>query len=136
MKRFFSILVLLLILAASAWATPTLTLTADKTSASAGVPVQWTITATSPAAEAKNWDNLTIRFKPASPFILTEAIGPLIISNQATVTWDGGSALSNIASLRVTGQTVSVPLVAGEAVIPVGTIEPGGSVAVTVKGGW
>lgn len=125
----------LTIVATRANATPSLTLTPDRTSAAQGTPVTWTITASAPAGDPP-MDNLTIRFKPSSPFVLTEAVGPLIISNQAKVVWDGGSALSNIASLRVEGRTATIPLVGGEAVVPVGTLEAGQAVSVQTKGAW
>ena len=129
MKRILALLLVLAFCASAVWAAPTATITADKKKLNAADSAVLTVTV---ANDTTPRTNAVVTYTAPAPLTIQSATGPKIISNQATATWDGGTATSNTVYLRVVGATQAVAPVGSTVTIPLGDLDPSDSVSATV----
>jgi hypothetical protein len=127
---------LLVVGLSAANAVPTLSLTASAKAAPANTPVTLTLSASCGASDVGSYTNLRIKFTPPTGWTLSSATAPKTVSNQAELFWDGGSSLSNLATLRLTGQTVAVSVTGNTMDAPIGNLGANDSAVVTAVVSW
>jgi len=135
MKRLLLAVGLLLAFSAHAWASPSLALATDKKKLAVGESMVLTLNYVVPSSDTVGITGAQVKYTAPTGLTITGATGPKLISNQAQLTWDGGSVLSNIVTVRLIGATQNYSAIAGVVTIPVGDLAPGeGDVAtVTVQ---
>lgn len=118
-----------------AWAMPSLALATDKKKLAAGESMVLTLNFVVPSLDLVGITGGQVSYAAPAGFTITAAKGPLLISNFATLTWDGGSVVSNTVTVRIIGASKDYTPVANAVTIPVGDLGPGeGDVAtVTVQ---
>jgi len=126
----------LLCMTSQAWAIPTLTAASDRTKWTINDTGTMTVTLAVPATDTATIAAPSIALPLPAGFSVVSATGQGIreISNQATATWTGGSAVSNIVTFRVTGASLTPTISATAVTLAVAAgLQPGESAVLTVN---
>lgn len=117
---------------------PVVTLAPDRTEVGPGETITWTLTTSVPTTETERARQVEVVLTPAPPLTVTAAAGPTLKWTHAESYVDGLLSYSTDYAIRYTGQTSPIaPAADGASVrIPLGDIDPGGSVTATVETTW
>jgi len=112
--------------------TPTIRVRADKKTVARGQGVIYTVRIGLPPKLRGTARNVALQWQADSRFRLVEVKGPRLISNAATITWQGGRVTSLPAVVRVRGTWEVVSGLGDRFTLALGDFAPGDEVVLTI----